>query len=435
MAGSCCGGGCCRPRSPQNDPEHGHPPDRKPTAAAWLTLTAGLVVGAIIVASAIAFVRPSDAAEAPPAAPPAPTAPAKPAPAKTADPAPKAEAPAPMQGVIRHGRKDPIPKPAGAVRVVTYNVENFFDHELPADEGGEGTPVKPASHRKAVAEAIKRLDADVIALEEIESKETLTRFRDDYLRGLGYDHVASLDAGDPRGIEQAVLSRFPLKGEQVWHNLPLDGKQPDKLGKKPNPKAGQPMVLKRSPLRVDVQVPAERTASGAPVTMTLFVVHHKSGPYYGFMREAEAAKVAALANDVQKERAGAPVLILGDFNARPREASVQTYISAGFTDAFGDLVGTGANEPPEFVTHVSGRAIDHILLSPAAAPALVKDTRFILGTIQRPDGVDWRRTDPPEGYGSDHYPVVIDLRLGATSTPTPAPAAPQPTPADSKPTR
>ena len=32
------------------------------------------------------------------------------------------------------------------------------------------------------------------------------------LRRLGYEHIASVDAGDGRGIEQAVLSRFPVSG-------------------------------------------------------------------------------------------------------------------------------------------------------------------------------------------------------------------------------
>jgi hypothetical protein len=39
----------------------------------------------------------------------------------------------------------------------------------------------------------------------------------------------------------------------------------------------------------------------------------------------------------------------------------------------------------------------------------VAETRFVLGTPQRPENADWRKTEPPAGYGSDHYPVVVDL--------------------------
>ena len=83
------------------------------------------------------------------------------------------------------------------------------------------------------------------------------------------------------------------------------------------------------------------------------------------------------------------------------------YTSCGMIDAMSGV--PGGVESTAFLSHSSGRTIDHILLNARAAAMVSLDTRFVLGTPQRSDGVDWRRTDPPAGYGSDHYPVVIDL--------------------------
>lgn len=338
-------------------------------------------------------------APAQPVAPKAPTAPAPPV-KKGYDPA--------TDGVIRHGRPEPIAKPAGAIRVATFNIENMFDKEQANDETGSSTPAKPAAHRKAAADAIRKINADVLALEEIESKETLTKFRDDYLADMGYSFIASIDAGDPRGIEQSILSRFPIKDEKNWPNTPLAGVHPEKLGNKKNPDAAKPLILKRSPMRATVVIPPDAADKDAkPTELTLFVVHHKSGPFYSYLREAEGARVLELVHEYEKDHPGAPVLVLGDFNARTSEKSVMVYTSGGMIDAMSGV--PGGVESKEFLSHSSGRTIDHILLNAPAAAMVSRDTRFVLGTPQRPEGVDWRRTDPPTGYSSDHYPVVIDL--------------------------
>ena len=48
-------------------------------------------------------------------------------------------------------------------------------------------------------------------------------------------------------------------------------------------------------------------------------------------------------------------------------------------------------------------------MNPALAHELIPQTRFILGTPARPAGPNWSQYPPPDGYASDHYPVVVDL--------------------------
>lgn len=384
-----------------------HAPSRGPRAVQCFLLTACLVS---VAAGGICQAQNATAA---PAAPPAPAVPER---TKT-------------QGVIRHGVTEAPAKPAGAVRVASYNIENLF---APAAEGrmgdakARGTEPKPEAHMKAVADAIRKVDADVLALQEIESLETLTTFRDTYLKGMGYDHIASLDAGDDRGIEQSVLSRFPIKEAKNWLHLPLGGNHPANRTESDRV-AGGPIQFKRSPLMAAIELPAAKDApaGAAPQTLTLFVVHFKSGGRAdGYWREREADKTASLAKETLAADPSTSVIILGDFNARPQERAFKFVSGAGFEDAFGDL----PDGDPKYITHSSDRVIDHLMLSPRAAAGLVKETRFVFGTINRPAGVDWRTTEAPEGWASDHYPVVVDLDLAKMRafTPPPAPTAPSP---------
>lgn len=343
---------------------------------------------------------------------------APPKPASTApSAAPAAPAPDRPAGIRRFGLEKPIAKPAGTVRLATYNIENFFskageflDTVGAQPVGGDGEdratqPIKPRAEAQAVADTIRKLDADVIALQEVGSKEDLLAFRDQFLKGLGYDHVSSIDAGDGRGIEQSVLSRFPISNEANWPKKTLEGQHPDRWGRDANEHAGKPIAFARSPLRVTIDLPA---AAGKTTPLTLFVVHHKSGGPGGYWREAEAQGVVTIAAEFAKDHPGQPAAILGDFNCRPGDRPISIYQDAGWTDTFEDR----NEQDPRWITHTSGRPIDYILANDALKAAVVKDTRFILGTPTRAEGVDWRNTPNPAGWASDHYPVVIDLKFG-----------------------
>lgn len=313
----------------------------------------------------------------------------------------------------RFGFKDPIARTPGTIRIATYNVENLFDDkDDPALKGSQEDieMTKPDGQLKAVADAIKAIDADVIALQEIESKEALLWFRDAYLKDLGYAHVASIDAGDERGIEQSVISRFPITAEKSWGNAPLDA-----VGPAGSPEAGKPLTMHRSPLMVKIEVPTA-TTGGQPYALTLFVVHQKSGRDYGWLREAESAKFLALIREYQKSNPTSNVVLLGDFNSQPRDASYRTYVTGGLTDVFA-REDTGAD--PRFITHASGRIIDHILVSSTLVPEVVMPSRFVFGTTILPQGADRNAAWTWPGYASDHFPVVVDIRpVDATASDT-----------------
>ena len=81
-------------------------------------------------------------------------------------------------------------KTKGALRLATYNAENIFDDFDDPTLSGEYDDIKEKTSEarlKAVAKAIRELDADVLCLQEIESKRCLEWFRDKYQ--IGRAHV------------------------------------------------------------------------------------------------------------------------------------------------------------------------------------------------------------------------------------------------------
>ncbi len=306
-----------------------------------------------------------------------------------------------MDMLRRFGIAEAPAKPAGSVRIATYNVLNLFDaHDDPALTGDQddASMTKPLHESVAVARAIRAIDADILCLQEVESLQALTEFRDTLLADMGYAHIVSPgEAGDDRGIENAVLSRFPIVHTQIWPGMELGGIHPDKYGTQENWFAGQPVAFRRSPLRVDVQIP------GSEEPWTLFVVHHKSGRFSEYWREAEAKAVVGFVGEITRDHPERPILVLGDFNAEPDAPSVGHYRSSGLDEIF-------ANRPRSdaIVTHESGRRIDLILANPAAKAQLLADKAFVLGTAARPVGVSFRDLPTMPGIASDHYPVVVD---------------------------
>lgn len=328
------------------------------------------------------------------------------APATTAQPA--SESGTTPESFIRFGVPTPPARHKGAIRLATYNTENLFDaidDPMLSGKNEDIDDAKPEEQLRALAATILELDADVLALEEVESESVITWFRDTYLADAGYAYLASVEAGDERGIEQAVLSRFPIKSVKNWPHLPLGGTHPDKWGNAENFHAGEPITFHRSPLRVVVEVPSEVT--GGPVyDLTLFAVHAKSGGPGEYWRQAEAEGLVKLLGAEMAADPAENIAILGDFNASISDGSVQTIVGAGFQDALGDVFQRG----DRVTTHESGRRIDYILVNSNLVGELVPRSGFVLGTPALPEGVDYRESWRPEGYASDHYPVAVEIR-------------------------
>lgn len=325
---------------------------------------------------------------------------------------------------LRFGIAQPPAKTPGAVRIACYNLQNLMDHTDDPSLAGEWDDMKLAvsdDRAKALAKVIKQLDADVLLLEEIESKEALTWFRDTYLKDLGYTHLESLDAGYYRGVEQSILSRFPLSNPRVFLDAKLSTKgQSSEESKEQVDGSKAPddaTKFQRSPLAVDVDFPRG-------YSLTVYSIHHKAGgEKFNAHREAEAAKVIELMRADMKAKEGRNMVVMGDFNATPNAESRKQYTQAGFLNGYdyrpaADRAAERDQSLPKsarealrekYTTHESGRPIDYILVSPSFAEEIVPGSFFVLSSLHPGDAYNWKTDQPPSGYASDHYPLALEF--------------------------
>ncbi|MEW6714873.1 MAG: helix-hairpin-helix domain-containing protein [Nitrospirota bacterium] len=180
---------------------------------------------------------------------------------------------------------------AKTFKVASYNVENLFDLTLEGTEYPEYIPntgygwTKDMANikYKNIAGVIKDMGADVIALQEVESKEALISLRN-RLKDLGEDYPY-LAIADSRAapVKCAVLSKFPIAEKE---EIQVD-----------NPMA-------RNILKVTLDIAGNR--------VILFINHWKSKNGPESMRIAYAK---TLKREMDKLKEDADFILIGDFNA------------------------------------------------------------------------------------------------------------------------
>ncbi len=267
------------------------------------------------------------------------------------------------------------PKP-GQLSIAAYNVLNLFDEYDDPYKADEGTPAKPRDQLQHLAQSIAALDADVIAMEEVENRDYLQRFVDVFLPDLGYENVMLFEGNDGRGIDVGLISRVPIGEVRSRRHLKFDG--PD-----------GPMSFMRDVPAVTLLPPG-----GQPIE--IWCVHLKSNSggreFTEATRVAEAKEVRLLLDQSLAKDPNARIVVTGDFNDTPGTPTLKTIIGEGPTalwSAASDL------KDPKTITYNEGdfkSMIDFMLCSPAMMKQYVK------GSFQVPQG-------SVETTGSDHNPI------------------------------
>ena len=445
-----------------------------------------LLVCAVLAYWFMAAVAPPIAPPTAPAAPQADTAQTDAAKSKPASQTAPATSKKPKRAAgLLYGIAKAPPKAAGTIRLGAYNMENFFDGVDDPNLSGEYDDIKMQTSEdrcKSLAKAIHDLDADVLGLEEVEGEDALRWFRDTYLKDMGYQFLASKEVGYYRGVEQSLLSRFPIKDVQIWTTedlspmekyIPKDTDQRKKEGWGDDPKVKEPLKFQRSPLKATIELPSGQE-------LTIYVVHHKAGgKVTAHHRELESLRINEMVKADLAKNADALVAVVGDFNATPSEKASKLYRDKNFaglvsayefrpeadqakeknsaapdaTDASAETDGAtdaNADEPVAksdatakadakskaaeklaaknlYLTHITNRSIDYILLSPALVKIAVPKSFFVFGTLLPGSDYDYKKDQPPAGYASDHCPIALDLKIAARNPAKPKTDAAAPT--------
>jgi len=218
----------------------------------------------------------------------------------------------------------PIP-PATANRpdemmLMQYNVENLFDTvDDPKKQDEDFTPQgrerwtdeKLSFKLQNMGRVVRGVNGgrgpDILALQEVENKQVLDQLNRGALRGLGYREPILLEGQDARGIDVALITRYPLAGQPKIHDI------------------SDPSW--RGPSRPVLEVPLD--VDGREVTV--FVNHWPSkggGAQAEVERAAAGDRLRQLVSDKLRRDPDAEVLAVGDFNSDLGEAPLRDHLRA-----------------------------------------------------------------------------------------------------------
>lgn len=280
------------------------------------------------------------------------------------------------------------PAGAGQVRFATLNAWWLFDDQPPhADWGGQ----RKQSWDEAlahVADAVIEINADVLALQEVEDRHAVERLNA-VLAGRGKDYPFYwVGAGDDpfTGQDVAILSQYPSLTEPV-RSYPA-------MQEDFHTNNGYPRVAGLHKfMRVDLEV------EGEPVTV--FALHLKSRRGNRITSDGERLAQARMVRRLVRpvlEKGRPNVVVMGDFNDVPGSPALREI--RGLNDASWALSNATESE------HMNGEAwtydyrgrkdqIDHVLLS-----------KFLFDKVTAASVI---RVD---NQASDHDSFMVDIAFG-----------------------
>jgi endonuclease/exonuclease/phosphatase family metal-dependent hydrolase len=277
--------------------------------------------------------------------------------------------------------------------VATYNLEFYVDH--PA----LGVPPKSLEARQLIRQSIKRMNPDVIALQEMGStnafRELVFALRAD---GLDFPYAEYVKAADSN-LHLAFLSKVPIVARRPHTNQSFLYQ-------------GRRFHVLRGFAEIDL-------APGKNQRVTLIAAHLKSRRQLAEadqqgLREEEAALLRERIDDFFRREPAGKLIVLGDLNDDLASRTLKTVIGRGRTKLFdprpaeknGDALPNPnpRYEPRRIVwTHYYAKEesysrLDYILLSPNLREAFNPGGSYVLAMP------DW-------GAASDHRPVCVSLNF------------------------
>jgi endonuclease/exonuclease/phosphatase family metal-dependent hydrolase len=268
----------------------------------------------------------------------------------------------------------------------------------------KGRLVKPKddSAQQMLAERIKDIDVDVLAVQEVEDVDTLGAFNRNQLQSL-YPYIALVEGNDPRLIDLGVMSKLPLGAVTSWRHavyLPDPGRA----------------IFSRDMLEVEVMNAKRRDR-----LLTLFV-HHLKSRFVPFPTDQESGSAAndelrrrqcvtAASIIAARTRPDSSYAVLGDMNDNPDSPALAPLVTSnlGLVNALSDPVEShpSPTEDPMPTTTAwterfkpAGKPAQHnlfdqIWLSPSLSSQLI--------------GSGIQRRARLGGEGSDHDPAWVRL--------------------------
>lgn len=296
------------------------------------------------------------------------------------------------------------------MRVATFNCENLFARYKfrrnvdPVQVDGFtindlAFDLYEETAKQITGKAIREVGADVIALQEVESLPVLDRFNSRYLAPMKYRHRFLVDSHDPRGIDVAVLSRFPILSVRSY--------------RQERNAANTSSLFSRDCLEVRIDADGK--------TLVVYINHFKSmmgGRDETRARRAEQAdRVAAIIDETWKdEDYEGNFVVLGDFNDYP---DAQTSLANLVSHPGLENVVARLPEDERWTHFWAGgneyRQLDYLLLSKslaaanAAGPGIMR--KGLPYRAERYQGPRFDNVGESSPKASDHALLYMDVDL------------------------
>ena len=310
----------------------------------------------------------------------------------------------------------------GDIRLASFNVLNYFVH-FGGDARGATDAAALAKQQAKIVSAITALDADVVALMEIENS---VKFNAADPQQALETLVAALNAVDGAGTWDFVRTPadLPSAAEQDVITTAIIFK-PAKVTPK-----GAARSINDESVWFNAREPIAQTFTSGTITFTVVANHFKSksasvaptgdnvdtgdgqGPYNGD-RIRQANSLAAFVEQLKTGSGSDQVLMLGDFNSYTQEDPLQALYDKGFTDVHS----THAPGKYSYVFGGETGSLDHALATSSLAARVTGVDIWNINSVEsyayEYDAYAPFYDDGPY-RASDHDPVVIGLETGLT---------------------
>ncbi len=314
-------------------------------------------------------------------------------------------------------RPDAAPEVGGDATFASFNTLNFFTTLATSGNGARGakTQAQYDLQLSKLVAAINGLDADVVALQELENNVEFGAPVDTAISALVDALNADAGAGTWDFVPTPAELATPGANDVITTGIIF---RPDAVTPVGESFADADAVW------ADARVPIGQTFEVGSRVVTVIANHFKSKSapedtpnapqpadgqgFFNAERVAQAERLVALTAEIAADpEKGADVLLLGDFNSYSEEDPIQAFEAAGFVDL-------GSALAPDQETYTfDGQlgSLDHSLASASLADAVTGygvwginssewgDRGYALGAAQA--GTPFR--------SSDHDPVVIGV--------------------------
>jgi endonuclease/exonuclease/phosphatase family metal-dependent hydrolase len=288
--------------------------------------------------------------------------------------------------------EDYVDQVGDTLRVLSWNVEHFVDaYDSPyIDNRRENEPDTVELYRRMslLADAIRRVDADVVVLQEFESMQLARLIADSLMSDMEYQFFADSESPDWY-MNVVVMSRAPLGLSYGYGNLYAPLTYTNESGEE----------VTEYQRHINTRIFTTEVIPSDEHRFLLTGVHLKAGrgPRNEAMRMGQLRLIAEQLQMIEAATGTEKQLMVGDFNAYP-ESEEMTFITEKAGLGLQDLLPADAHTHPADSAY---RRLDYILINESMEGLMAgtsPEVRYLYDTAR-------------QASLSDHLPVVADFVL------------------------